>query len=288
MEFPKFTAPTISISSQTSLSSIAKSSIPSISSPTGPINISGVSSQLSLSSIASNAKVPTSLSGAASSLGVPTTVGGISSALGGPTSLSAGLSSAGIPTTLPNISAAIPNFSATLPTLPTLKLTPISNFPGLDQAGILLGAGPKFAAEKIAKLKSIVPPFAPGLKLNMGMVAGALSVIKAISSANPSELLKQITSSIADDIKGQVGDVAKSALDSTGISNIQGQIQGLQSSVESTVSGVTGAVQENISTVTGAAQDAAASVTNPIQETVSNTTSTVNDKISALSFPPSG
>jgi phage-related protein len=167
-------------------------------------------------------------------------------------------------------------------------LTSISNFPGLDQAGILLGAGPKFAAEKIAKLKSIVPPFVPGLKLNMGMVAGALAVIKAISSANPSELLKQITASIADDIKGQVGDVAKTALDSTGISNIQGQVQGLQSSVESTVSGVTSAAQESVSSVTGAVQDAATSVTAPAQEAVSNASSAVNNKISALSFPPSG
>jgi hypothetical protein len=105
-----------------------------------------------------------------------------------------------------------------------LNFPKLPEFPGIDLAGINLGAGPKFIAEQIAKYKSIVPPFVPGLKINMGMALAAVSVIKAAMSANPSELLKHLLSSVLDDIKGQALGQLQTAIDSTGVNNIQGQL----------------------------------------------------------------
>lgn len=303
------------MSPPTSLSGIAKTSIPSFSSPSvsisaggNPLSLSSIAKSgnipTSLSGIGSSLNVPTSLSGAVSNLGIPTTAGGISSAFGGPTSLSGALSSAGVQ--LPNFASAV--------TLPPLNLPKMVNFPGLDAPGIALGAGPKFLAEKVAKLKTIVPPFVPGLKLNMGMIVGALAVIKAMASANPSELLKQITQNILDDLKDQVGDVANQALDSTGVSGIQDQLAGIQGSAQGAMDNITGAaqgaiggateaVQGAVSTATTATETAASTtattsggvanlnlsaVSNPIGNAVSSGTSFVNDKISAFSFPPKG
>jgi hypothetical protein len=105
-----------------------------------------------------------------------------------------------------------------------LNFPKLPEFPGIDLAGINLGAGPKFIAEQIAKYKSIVPPFVPGLKINMGMALAAVSVIKAAMSANPSELLKHLLSSVVDDIKGQALGQLQTAIDSTGVNNLQGQL----------------------------------------------------------------
>jgi hypothetical protein len=168
------------------------------------------------------------------------------------------------------------------------------NFPGLDAAGITLGAGPKFVAQKIAKLKTIVPPFAPGLKINMGMIAGALAIIQAMSSGNPSALLKQLTANIADDLKNQVGDMTQNAISGTGVSDIQSQVQGIQGNIQNAASDATGDVKDAVSSTVsentsgGTANLNLSAVSTPINNTLSGATAFTNDKISAFSFPPSG
>lgn len=192
---------------------------------------------------------------------IPTSVSGISSAFGGPTSLADGLKPE-----LPNISANI--------NLPKITFPKVTNFPGLDQAGITLGAGPKFMAETIAKYKTIVPPFAPGLKLNMAMIGGAVAIIKTLSSGNPAALLQQITKNFADDIKAQAGAALNASVDTSGIDNIKDQVQGLEQSVTTAA--------ENI-------QSATTNTTGDVISQVSNTAMEgAKDKINAFGFPPSG
>jgi uncharacterized protein YjbJ (UPF0337 family) len=187
--------------------------------------------------------------------------------------------------------------------------------PGLDKAGILLGAGPKFIADKITKYTTIVPPFAPGLKINMAMVGGAIAVISALSSGNPSAILKSLAEDLVSEavgeLKNQAGDMVKGALDQTGISGMQDQLKGIQESV----AGATGAVEGAISGATGAVSDAATtsvggltgnlSLSNmtpsvnltggtsnlslsAISSPVSNAVTTVGSKISAFNPPPTG
>jgi hypothetical protein len=172
------------------------------------------------------------------------------------------------------------------------------SFPGLDKAGILLGAGPKFIADKITKYTTIVPPFAPGLKINMAMIGGAIAIISALSSGNPGAILKSLVEDLVDqavgDLKNQVGDAVNGAMDQTGISNLQDQIQGIQGNMQNAVSDATGAVQDNVSgtvsenTSGGTANLNLSAVSTPINNTLSGATSFTNDKISAFSFPPSG
>lgn len=288
-DIPLFSAPSVSFSPPTSLSVIAKSgtsiSVPTLSAPLISIGAgSSISSIAAISRISSTiGGAPTTLAGAAATFGVPTTIGGISSAFGGPTSLSGAIGSTGL-------AASIPNFAASLPALPSLKLPDMPSFPGLDKAGILLGAGPKFIADKITKYTTIVPPFVPGLKINMAMVGGAIAIISALASGNPSAILKSLVEDMIDqavgDLKDQVGDAVKGALDQTGASNLQDQMQGIQGNIQNAASGATGAVSENTSG--GIANLNLSAVTTPINNTLSGATSFTNDKISTFSIPPSG
>ena len=249
-DIPSFSAPSISLSPATSLSAIAKSgtsiAVPTLSAPSISIGAgSSLSSIGSISQISSTiGGVPTTLSGAVGTLGVPTTVGGISSAFGGPTSISGVIGSTGL-------AASLPNFAASLPPLPSLKLIDMPSFPGLDKAGILLGAGPKFIAEKITKYTTIVPPFAPGIKINMAMIGGAIAIISALSSGNPGAILKSLVEDMVDkavgDIKNQVGDAVTGAIDRTGVSKIQDQMQGIQGNIQNASSDATGLVQDTVS-----------------------------------------
>jgi uncharacterized protein YjbJ (UPF0337 family) len=187
--------------------------------------------------------------------------------------------------------------------------------PGLDKAGILLGAGPKFIADKITKYTTIGPPFAPGIKINMAMVGGAIAIISALSSGNPSAILKSLAEDLVSEavgeLKNQAGDMVKGALDQTGISGMQDQLKGIQDSV----AGATGAVEGAISGATGAVSDAATtsvggltgnlSLSNmtpsvnltagtsnlslsAISNSVSSTTSAIGSKITAFNTPPTG
>lgn len=216
---------------------------PSLSVGTAPTSfLSGQTPNLSLQSISAprlNITNPISspsslnLSGIGQTMGVPTSIGGVTSGLGVPTSIGGAASSLGIPTSLPPVGDALKTlgFNASMPkldlSLTGLNFPKLPEFPGIDLAGINLGAGPKFIAEQIAKYKSIVPPFIPGLKINMGMALAAVSVIKAAMSANPSELLKHLLSSVVDDIKGQALGQLQTAIDSTGVNNLQGQLNGV-------------------------------------------------------------
>ena len=314
---PKFTAPTISLPSVSSTVSVGSaipsfSSVPALPSPqlslgslTSTVNFTNTSN-LSLGSISSAAVptsigglaaavgAPTTLAGAASAFGAPTSIGGISAAFGGPASLTGALGTAGLP-----------SFNTVLP---KLNLPAMPKFPGLDKAGILLGAGPKFIASKITKYTTIVPPFAPGLKINMAMVGGAISIISALSSGDPSAILK----SLVKDMVGQaVGDITKGALDQTGVSGMQDQLKGIQDSVAGAtgavggaISGATGGVTDAINTsVGGLTGDLSLSNMTPtvnlsagtsnlslsaISNPVSSATSAIGSKITAFNTPPTG
>ncbi len=233
-------APSVSLSSTTFSSPSISVSTPSVSVGTSaPKFLTGTAPDLSLRSISApslsitnpiSSPASLNLSGIGQTMGVPTSIGGAASGLGVPTSIGGAASSLGIPTSLPPVGDALKTlgFNASMPkidlNLTGLNFPKLPEFPGIDLAGINLGAGPKFIAEQIAKYKSIVPPFVPGLKINMGMALAAVSVIKAAMSANPSELLKHLLSSVVDDIKGQALGQLQTAIDSTGVNNLQGQL----------------------------------------------------------------
>lgn len=138
---------------------------------------------------------PPSLGSIASQMGISASLPGLGSALGIPTSMSTGqaLATLGLPNSLSGISDAISKAIGQ-------NLAKIPGFPGLDLVGISLGGGPKFIAEVLAKYKTIVPPYIPGLKINFAMIIAALTIIKALANANPSDLLKAILGNIKDDL----------------------------------------------------------------------------------------
>ncbi len=176
-----------------------------------------------------------------------------------------------------------------------LQLPQVPNFPALDKGGIMLGAGPKFVANTVTKFSSIVPPFVPGLVMNVGMIAGAISVVKSMGSINPSQLLSQLTSNIAGDLKDQAGGLLKSATDAAGgLGDIKNQVAGLESaasgivdSAKSAAGGIESAVSDvasnvnlpsanlpNIS-VSDIKGNVVASVTKPVNDAVSGTVSKI-------------
>lgn len=310
---PKFTAPTISLSSVSSTVSVGASlpsfsSVPALPSPklslgslTPTVNFTNTSN-LSLGSISAAAVptsigglaaavgAPTTLAGAAAAFGAPTSIGGISAAFGGPASLTGALGATGLP-----------SFNTVLP---KLNLALVPKIPGLDKAGILLGAGPKFIADKITKYTTIVPPFAPGLKINMAMVGGAIAIISALSSGNPSAILKSLAEDLVSeaigDLKNQAGDAVKGALDQTGVSGMQDQLKGIQDSVSGATSAVTDAANTSVGGLTG---DLSLSNMTPtvnlsagtsnlslsaISNPVSSATSAIGSKITAFNTPPTG
>lgn len=257
-------APTVNVSS--AASSITNTISSAVSSPSISVGVStpkflvpNSAPNLSLSAIStpqinitSAITSPTSLNlgGIGSSLGVPTSIGGAASALG--------LSSTALPSTgqaintltqglgvnlpgganLNNLSQAFSGTVSSLIPVGSLNLSGLQfpklpAFPGIDMAGINLGAGPKFISEQIAKFKSLVPPFVPGLTINMGMAMAAISIIKAATSANPAELVKHLLDGIVDDLKGQVADQLQSALDSTGVGDVQNQLNGVLGDAQS-------------------------------------------------------
>jgi hypothetical protein len=261
-------APTVNVSSAgasitNTISSAVSSPSISVGVTTPQFLVPNAAPNLSLSAIStpqinitSAITSPSSLnlSGIGSTLGVPTSAGGIASSLNlsSPTLPSTGQAintlSQGLGINLPggaNLNSLSQAFSGTVSSLipagslslTGLQLPKIPPFPGIDLAGINLGAGPKFIAEQIAKFKTLVPPFVPGLKINMGMALAAISILRAAMSANPSELVKHLLDGVVSDLKNQVAGQLQSALDSTGVSGIQNQINGVQSQVNGVIGG---------------------------------------------------
>lgn len=241
---PIISAPSVSVSAGSSISTSTLSvgvsapkfvtsaapdlSLRATSTPTVSINSAITNpSSLSLSGVGSSMGVPTSIGGAVASVGIPTSLPPPGQALN---TLSQGLG-VSIPTTANITQAFSGTVSSMLPAgglgLKNLEFPKIPQFPGADKIGITLGAGKQFVTEQVTKFQTIVPPFAPGLKINMGMAAAALSVIKAAMSANPSELLKHLLSSVVDDLKSQAIGELKTAIDSTGANNLQNQVSGV-------------------------------------------------------------
>lgn len=156
----------------------------------------------------------------------------VGKSMGIPTTVRGALTQAGLSATLPPVDQALrtlglPTSARGLIQLSGLQFPQIPAFPGIDLIGINLGAGPKWIAEQIAKFKTIVPPFIPGLKINMGMALAAISVIRAALSTSPSELLKHLLNSIVDDLKSQVADQIQNAVDKSGLNNLQDQLTGV-------------------------------------------------------------
>jgi hypothetical protein len=241
LKSPSLPSPSSIASQAASSVSVGVSSPQFLTSAAGP-NLSLKAISAPSLSITSPITSPSSLnlSGVGSSMGLPTSIGGAVAASGIPTSLpppgqALNTLSQGLGVSIPGTANITQAFSGTVSSmLPAgslsisgLQFPKLPEFPGIDLAGINLGAGPKFVAEQIAKYKSIVPPFVPGLKINMGMAMAAISVIKAAMSANPSELLKHLLSSVVDDLKSQALGELNKAVDSTGVNNIQGQLNGM-------------------------------------------------------------
>lgn len=158
------------------------STFPNASIP--PINISSILC----------GKFPPSLGSIAGQMGISVSLPGLGSALGIPSmSTSQALSTLGLPNSLSGISDAVSKAIGQ-------NLAKIPGFPGLDLVGISLGAGPKWLAETLLKYQTLIPPYIPGLKINIGMIVAALTLIKAIANANPSELLKTLLGNIKDDL----------------------------------------------------------------------------------------
>lgn len=130
------------------------------------------------------------------------------------------------------------------------------------------------------------------------MVGGAIAIISALSSGNPGAILKSLVEDMVDqavgDLKNQVGDAVSGAMDQTGVSSIQDQIQGIQGDIQNAASNATSTVGDTVSgtvaenTSGGIANLNLSVVSTPINNTLSGATSFTNDKISAFSFPPSG
>lgn len=214
-------------------------SLRAISSP--QINItSGITSPSSLN-----------LSGVGARLGVSTSGGGISSNLSfssltlPSTGQALNTVAQGLGVNLPGavnlnslsqaftsgVSSLIPAGSLSLSGLQFPKFPP---FPGIGKIGLLLGAG-KEAIAKILALDAFIPPHVPGLKINMGMALAAIKLVQVALSTNPSELVKHLLDGIISDLTDQVADQLESALDASGINDIQNQIGDIQNQVSGMV-----------------------------------------------------
>lgn len=90
------------------------------------------------------------------------------------------------------------------------RLTPfeipkLPNFPDLGEAGTLIGAGPKFIAEKLAEYTALVPPYIPKVPIGIAQAAAAIKLMRSVASANPSALLKALMQNIAQDVLDELG-----------------------------------------------------------------------------------
>lgn len=233
-------APSINVSSAAS-QILSTQNAPSLLSSTATSNLS-ISSAVSSNISGIGTSIGSSLGSAASSAGIPTSVSGLASSVGAPTSLGGLASSVGISTSLPPVGQALntlglPNITAanlsgitgniTLPGLPNLQFPKLPEFPGIDKAGIMLGAGPAALAKQL-KFDTMVPKFVPGLKINMGIALAAMSILKAAMSANPGALVKHLLDGVLDDLKNQ-------ALNATGVKDIQNQVNDVQNQVNGVV-----------------------------------------------------
>ena len=195
--------------------------IPTIKAPTIGAGISAPQN-LSLGAIT---KSTTSLTGLSvpTAFNVPTSTSGVASSLGINTNMSTGqaFQTLGVNPSLSGLgfNAQLPSIAGSL-NLSSLKLPQIPQIPGLGPIGISLGAGPKFLAETLIKYKTIIPPFAPGLKINMAMAGAAISILKAVSGGN----IGALATSLLEDLK-----------ESTGVSAIQDQVQSQVDQVQSQV-----------------------------------------------------
>lgn len=220
-----------------------KSSAPGLSLPRPRLNIATPNLRIARPSLnigvrTSSGTLNFSLGGSGTRIGIPTTPSGAVSAIANrlnvPTTIGGAAAFAanklGIPTSLPPLNQAlrtlgIPDMIKVSVGNLGLEFPKIPEFPGLDLIGIYLGAGPKYIAEKLAKYRLIIPPFLPGLKINMGMVLAAASVIQAIVKVGPGEILKHLLSQVAQDITGQIMEQVNDAIDKTGINDRIDQVK---------------------------------------------------------------
>jgi len=239
---------------------------------------------VNISSILCGGNGPPTLAGIASKLGVPTSFPGLAVSVGGQLgfntnmSIPQALSTLGLPSNLKDISSSIAKAIGT-------NLPKIPEFPGLDIAGIALGAGPKFIADTIMKYKMMVPPYIPGVKINFAMVAAALTIIKTLANTNPSDLLKAILGNIKDDL---TCDLLEQLTDPNTSEKIQmdlnKEFQGLSESFSKQAFGEASNVQQNVSRVLS--QDEPVSTSQGLVAGVGNTISEAQRSYDSSIPPP--
>lgn len=227
------------------------SEISIVSAPTAPlqsinvssqgVSVSPIGSQLISSQTAPNLSVTSTSNISPSSVTSTPNLSGVGSSMGVPSSVNSLAATAGIPNSLPPVGQAlntlgVPNITAanlssltgnvTITGLSNLQFPKMPEFPGTDKAGIMLGSGPLSLAKQL-KFNTIVPSFSPGTKINMGMAAAALSVLKAGMSANPSELVKHLLQGVVDDLKPQTASQLNNSVDSSEINGVKSQVGGV-------------------------------------------------------------
>lgn len=146
------------------------------------------------------------------------------------------------------ISAADLNLKKLIP----FEIPKIPDFPALGQVGMYLGAGPKFISEKVAEYTALVPPFIPGVPMNIGQIAAVASLISQMMKTNPSEFLKALLQSVQQDLLKELNinnPSLDSLLDNSGICNVP-VLKDLQAGVNS-LSQVERSVSEANSSILG-------------------------------------
>lgn len=134
------------------------------------------------------------------------------------------------------ISGAIAGGVRQLVNLADLKFLNLQ-LPALGKIAAFIGAGPKWLAQKLAEMNLIVPPFVPGLKINMAMVGAIISLIKAAANGQLGELAKSILADILEDIQEQSGlnelrNQIENWQDTVGLTAIQKDIENIASTIE--------------------------------------------------------
>jgi hypothetical protein len=139
---------------------------------------------------------------------------------------------------------------------PDVPVFPEFKLPAIGLSGILLNAGPETLTNVIPSLQAIVPKWVPGLTINIGMIAGAISAAKALASGGISGVLDGLVDSV-------VGDAT---------------------------SAVTGAVNGVVGSATGLVDNAKNTATNATSNVIGGATATATTKTNEIldSLPPTG
>lgn len=226
---------------------VPKVAAPSVQTPLSPNLSSSSTGQPNALFVSNDGFSAPKLSAPSVSLSPAPSVGGIASSAASSVGINTGIlttqTSSALGTSI-SFTSTIGSNVASQFSLSSMKLP--GQIPGLDKAGILLGAGPKFIADTIVKYQTIVPPFAPDLKINMAMVGAAISIAKSSASGNVGDiaesLLEDLKESAAGTLQDQIQSQIDAAKDVSGTNALESGFNNLQSQANIT----TGNVQDAI------------------------------------------